>query len=420
MLRPCIASVVLTHSVFASLVAQAGDVVLGVGHARRSDHHGKITLFVDEVAFPADLGATSFHPFKDRVVLTTRPVGTDASARELARPVSSCVSAVVSIGSGEVHSGWDGWLFFGCDAFPVEEVRIVGPGQFKLTRDNLDELPSETSLRRASRTLGPLGAAAWNRLRKSRVLLIGCGRTGSMLAHQLAALQVHSLVLIDEDHLELENLNAMVGVKEADTGQSKVLAVQNSIAEFNPECTVTAIEASAKSSHVEQLAEGADLIVTCVDSDLPRLCAALMARRFLKVHLDVGTGIQRLDDHSTQMAGDIRLMLPGSGCLLCVGGLPKERDAWFERIAPHGAIPLTAPTPWFEDRLGSLISLNSIAVGTAVQLWLDLLTGDLRSSFWQRFNWQRGQGPSWDGSAVTAGSNCRICSGDILRKQVIA
>ena len=58
--------------------------------------------------------------------------------------------------------------------------------------------------------------------------------------------------------------------------------------------------------------------------------------------------------------------------------------------APRGAIR-DEPPPWFQQRAGSLITLNQMIAGAAVQSWLDLLAGDLTTSFWQRLSWNHGK-----------------------------
>src|SRR5262249_47105391 len=134
-----------------------------------------------------------------------------------------------------------------------------------------------------------------------------------------------------------------------------------------------------------------DLIVTCVDQDAPRLAAAMLANRWGKVHLDIGTGI--METESGRRAGaDIRLLLPGEACVVCLGGLGNLEEARYEVAAPYGALRRGRRLAWFEQRAGSLITINQVAVNLGIQVWLDLLAGRLTGSRWCRLEWnQRGE-----------------------------
>ena len=88
--------------------------------------------------------------------------------------------------------------------------------------------------------------------------------------------------------------------------------------------------------------------------------------------------------------------------------IPEE--ARIELLSPPKALKPFPQRPWHEQRAGSLITLNSLAISIGVQLWLDLLSGTLRSSHWHRLSWQPGGGVEADYAAVDAATDCRICS----------
>src|SRR5205814_279360 len=119
---------------------------------------------------------------------------------------------------------------------------------------------------------------------------------------------------------------------------------------------------------------GVDLVVTCVDRDGARLRAAYWARERLTPHLDIGAGVSRLAAGQRLLAADVRLLLPAAGCIRCVGGLGDSEGAEYELHAPPGALPRRPARAWDTGgRLGSLVTLNGLAVSFGVQSWLDLL-----------------------------------------------
>jgi hypothetical protein len=254
-----------------------------------------------------------------------------------------------------------------------------------------------------------VGPAAWARLADAHVAICGASRTGSLMAWELAALGVRKLVLIDPDRLAEHNLNATVGFEESDVGQLKVEALAQHLSRFRSDLAVFGLPWSAADARVPDRIRDADLLVTCVDSDAPRLLAARLAAQWLKPHLDIGTGIHRQADEQRTMAGDVRLLLPREGCVACVGGLRDLQQAQDDLLLGPGALPLKPAPAWHEQRAGSLITLNALAVSVGVQLWLDLLAGQLRHSHWTRLLWQPGQGLTVDEADETGAASCAIC-----------
>jgi hypothetical protein len=152
-----------------------------------------------------------------------------------------------------------------------------------------------------------------------------------------------------------------------------------------------------------------DLIVTCVDRDAPRLVAAMIARRG-KVHLDIGTGVLRDRDHS-RLGGDIRLLLPGESCVLCLGGLRNPAEAQYEVVAPPGVSRRGRRPLWFHQRAGSLVTVNQVAVNLGVQLWLDLLSGRVGESRWCRLEWGEWGEVHVETITTPATLQCTLCRG---------
>ena len=83
-----------------------------------------------------------------------------------------------------------------------------------------------------------MGEAGQNKLAKARVILVGCGALGSVIADQLARAGVGRLVLVDRDVVELTNLQRQVLYEESDAKESmpkamaaagRLLAINSSI-----------------------------------------------------------------------------------------------------------------------------------------------------------------------------------------------
>jgi hypothetical protein len=188
-------------------------------------------------------------------------------------------------------------------------------------------------LERSSRTAGALGQRVFRRVSGSTVTILGAGRLGSLLAFHVVGLGVSRLRLIDPDLLQWGNLDAMPGLRERDVGEPKVQVLTKRLLAFRRQLLVSYVRRSAMDPEAQRLMRRrTDLIVTSVDDDAPRLCASLIAKQMLTVHL-----------------------------------------------------------------------------GVAVQTWVDLLAGRLRSSYWHRLRWRPAAPLETAGSPVFAEPDCRFC-----------
>jgi len=248
----------------------------------------------------------------------------------------------------------------------IDSIRWVGAGMRELGRGASTPLSArfreDRRSGRRSRTIGAFGgdANALARLQKSNFALVGCGRNGALLASHLAALGVEGrIALIDDDLIEDHNADAM-GLREHRwVGERKVDAVADLIRSQFPAAEVDAIFESAGHPRALRAMVDSDVILCSVDHGEARTLCASVASSCLKPLIDVGTAILP-DFDGWEFGCDVRLVLPGR-CLLCWGGvddllMPRERN-------------------WFEQRAGSLRSLNSVGTGLA-QLLLERLYAD--------------------------------------------
>ena len=335
-----------------------------------------------------------------RVDLEPRPVG--RLLRSLAPRANQTVALVVLARSDPTH--WSAIIRHAQATCWVARVDIVGPRMVQL--ESIRE--QDQSNARWSRTVGALGAPTHQRLRTATVTVVGCGRNGLLAAQYVASLGVRHLRLLDPDELRMENLDAMPCIPTALIGRPKTEAVAKLLRAFRPDLRLSLSAADAMSPDgCEFLAQRSDLLISCVDNDAARLAVARTATRTITVHLDVATSVQR--DPETLIRGDARLLLPGHGCVVCVGGMADLQAAMYELDAPPGSLPLRPPQAWHEERAGSLLTINVMTVSAGVQMWLDLIAGTLRNSFWQRLRWHPGGAMQVDGAAVDRATDCEFC-----------
>jgi molybdopterin/thiamine biosynthesis adenylyltransferase len=328
----------------------------------------------------------------------------------------------ILLGRGEDVGLFTGIFLVRDQIEPVQEMRVVGVGMHRLAAVDFQALHRRTispeDAERWSRLIGALGGQeVWQRLTSLHFCIIGTGRTGSLVAATLAKHGVRTLTLIDPDVLELHNLDAMDAVTECDLGRFKAEAIAENLKHDLPHVHITALPQSVITAEARMLVKTADVLICCVDDDAARLVVGALACCYEKLLLDVGTGIFDEDSHQLsevshrRMGADIRLILPGDGCLLCWGGVANPQEAlrrWRTGLSLGRA--KEQRRPWHEERAGSLRSLNAVAAHFGIRLLEDLVAGRLTQSVWLRLEVNEQGLPSLQSFPACLLPTCSLCS----------
>jgi hypothetical protein len=388
----------------------------GVAELSRNFSSAQRQLIVREVR-PAREGIRrgDFAPREDLLLLRLVDRVTPGAARRMLdrfSPLPTQLLVALTLGMGRAAGRWDGLVHVGNQVLPLHRIDLVGPGMRRIGVGYPgDSTASEPDDERWSRTRGALGEAVWGKVRSSSVAVVGAGRNGSACAFTMAMLGIHKLVLIDQDVDEWHNLDATIGATIEGIGEPKVENRRRALNRVRPgDLSVATLKESLPDvSSLDHLRE-VDLIVTAVDHDAPRLTVARWVNgtpHLGKVHLDIGTGVF-YEDNQRLMGADIRLLLPGEACVSCLGGLRDHEDASYLASAPPGALPRRPPPTWDQQRAGSLITINQVAVNLGVQMWLDLVAGRVDRSRWCRVEWREDGEPHIQTQTIPD-SPCDVC-----------
>ncbi len=114
----------------------------------------------------------------------------------------------------------------------------------------------------------PLGAAGQERLLAARVVLIGCGANGTVMANTLARAGVGALVIVDRDFVELNNLQRQVLFDEDDVtrGTPKAIAAVEKLRRVNSSIQIDGVVADVNAENIEELIDGATLVMDGTDN----------------------------------------------------------------------------------------------------------------------------------------------------------
>jgi molybdopterin/thiamine biosynthesis adenylyltransferase len=113
-----------------------------------------------------------------------------------------------------------------------------------------------------------IGDQGQQRLSGSRVVIVGCGATGSAVSSLLARSGVGLLRIIDRDYVEPSNLQRQALFDENDARESvpKAIAAARQITRFNSAITVEPQVADLTPQKVDSLLGGVDLILDGTDN----------------------------------------------------------------------------------------------------------------------------------------------------------
>ncbi len=116
--------------------------------------------------------------------------------------------------------------------------------------------------------LKEIGAEGQQKLARARLVVVGCGATGSVAASLLARAGVGTLRILDRDYVEPSNLQRQSLFDENDAHESvpKAIAAAGQIARFNSHITIEPHVADLTPQNVDALLSAADLILDGTDN----------------------------------------------------------------------------------------------------------------------------------------------------------
>lgn len=113
--------------------------------------------------------------------------------------------------------------------------------------------------------LPDIGQDGQSKLSSTKVLIIGCGGLGNIVAPYLAGAGVGDLVLMDHDHVSLSNLHRQVFYAEEDIGEYKAESLSKRVRLLNSEINVTSTVHRLSKNNIHTIIDNSDLVVECTD-----------------------------------------------------------------------------------------------------------------------------------------------------------
>jgi adenylyltransferase/sulfurtransferase len=157
----------------------------------------------------------------------------------------------------------------------------------------------------------PIGASGQEKLGTSRVVIVGAGALGAVLANHMVRAGVGHVRIIDRDFVEPSNLQRQMLYDEEDAANHlpKVIAAAEKLKRINSSITVEPIIADITAANAEELLKGFDVILDGTDN---------FATRFLINDVAIKHGIPWVYGGAVSAKGMFTAIRPHiTPCLRC-------------------------------------------------------------------------------------------------------
>jgi molybdopterin/thiamine biosynthesis adenylyltransferase len=211
-----------------------------------------------------------------------------------------------------------------------------------------------------------IGEAGQQKLLAARVVVIGCGANGTVIANHLARAGVGHLTVVDRDFIELNNLQRQLLFDEQDLAENlpKAIAAERKLRAINSDIEVQGIVADVNAENIEALIQGATVVMDGTDN---------FETRYLLNDACVKQNIPWIYTGAVATYGMSQTIIPGqTACLRCL----------FEDVPPAG----TNPTCDTAGVVGPVIgAIASVSATEAIKLIVgqgDLNQGVIHFDLW--------------------------------------
>jgi len=223
------------------------------------------------------------------------------------------------------------------------------------------------------------------KLRATRVAVVGAGGLGAFAVLELAYLGVGKIVIVDGDRLEVSNRNREVGAWEShQEGTPKVELLRELVAMIDSSIEVVAVPESFQSPEGRKALEQVDVVMGCMDRDGARLELNEFCCELGLPLIDMASDTF-IDRNGVLFGGRVCVVTPETGCLSCQRVL-DQREIRLDLASDEQRADVKAIYGVSQDALTrsgpSVISINGVVSSLGVIELMALITG-IREPFAQ-------------------------------------
>lgn len=176
--------------------------------------------------------------------------------------------------------------------------------------------------------LPDLGEEGQEKLKNASVLISRVGGVGSVVAYELAAAGIGTLVLAHAGNVKPSDLNRQLLMTHDWIGKPRIESIERRLLELNPRLNLITVPENISSTNAGTLVEQCDLIVDC---------APLFAERFAMNHSAIEQNKPLIECAMYDMEAQLTTIVPGqSPCLRCI--FPDPPPTWKREFPVLGAV----------------------------------------------------------------------------------
>ncbi|KAF8298539.1 putative ubiquitin-activating enzyme E1 [Trypanosoma cruzi] len=222
------------------------------------------------------------------------------------------------------------WFHFRCDAILASSALYTSSGDYKPTNSRYDHL------------IALLGKKFQKKLESLRVFMVGCGALGCENIKNFALCGVAcgpngSLLVTDNDRIEVSNLSRQFLFREENVGQPKSVAAAARMRIMNKDVAIDPrqdyVGATTEHLYHDIFWDGLDVVVNALDNMETRLYVDQQCVKFQKILVEAGT---------MGTGGNVDIIVPGKttsyadgGAADASGGIPMCTLRNFPYIFDH-------------------------------------------------------------------------------------
>ena len=209
----------------------------------------------------------------------------------------------------------------GKDVFDdIELIKVIGnsylidyPGRGEGTQDDIFD-----------RQIRLLGKEFTEDMRALRWGIVGCGGTGSPLAHMLARQGAGHILLIDKDKLDRTSSHRvhLTTIKDAMAGAYKAAVLAREIKRIGLKTQLAMVQEWVNATDAFEALKSCDIIFGCTDDNHGRIIINRFAYFYMTPVFDMGLKIKPSKNKPGSFDafdGRVTVVQPGTACLVCRG-----------------------------------------------------------------------------------------------------
>lgn len=127
-----------------------------------------------------------------------------------------------------------------------------------------------------------IGLEGQRRILEAKILIIGAGALGSMVAMQLAGAGISTIGIADYDNIDISNLQRQFFFHTKESGKSKVDVISRRISDLNPEVVVKEYKEMITPQKAEQIIPFYDFIVDATDNPASKRMVGEISKKYGK------------------------------------------------------------------------------------------------------------------------------------------